>query len=486
MDCEEVIVSQSYAYEEIPKLYGLMDNSAIESTGALRLQNIPGLELKGNGIIIGIIDNGIDAYHEAFRYSNGNTRILNVWNQQDSSLEPPEKFRYGSRINQETINEELQKENSEILRNLSRGSNHGTFLAGIAAGNLNVEKGFASPAPMAGIVVVKLKEAKDYLKSYYFLRPGAEAYQENDIINGIVYINQIADEMKMPVIICIPLGTNQGSHGGLSVIGDFINSYGSRTGIGIVCAMGNEGNSRNHYSGLITKADDYDDVQLRVGANVEGISLEIWGQSPDIFEVEIISPTRERVKRVQSSSGQEEVYRLLFERTTIYVKYELVEKKTGQELIQIRLEAPTEGVWTLRIYGELIVSGTFNIWLPISVGAYNNADGSLYINTSRGYPTDMDVKPTFVAPGVNVLGPGPNNSYIRLSGNSISAAITAGVMAQFMEWGIVKGNKINLNTTEIKNYLIRGSERKAGITFPNREWGFGTLDAYNSIDVLRG
>ena len=470
MDCEEVIVSQSYAYEEIPKLYGLMDNSAIESTGALRLQNIPGLELKGNGIIIGIIDNRIDAYHEAFRYSNGNTRILNVWNQQDSSLEPPEKFRYGSRINQETINEELQKENSEILINLSRGSNHGTFLAGIAAGNLNVEKGLASPAPMAGIVVVKLKEAKDYLKSYYFLRLGAEAYQENDIINGIVYINQIADEMKMPVIICIPLGTNQGSHGGLSVIGDFINSYGSRTGIGIVCAMGNEGNSRNHYSGLITKADDYDDVQLRVGANVEGISLEIWGQSPDIFEVEIISPTGKRVKRVQSSSGQEEVYRLLFERTTIYVKYEFIGEET----------------YFLKPDPFNTLTKPADSYIPISVGAYNNADGSLYINTSRGYPTDMDVKPTFVAPGVNVLGPGPNNSYIRLSGTSISAAITAGVMAQFMEWGIVKGNKINLNTTEIKNYRIRGSERKAGITFPNREWGFGTLDAYNSIDVLRG
>ena len=47
----------------------------------------------------------------------------------------------------------------------------------------------------------------------------------------------------------------------------------------------------------------------------------------------------------------------------------------------------------------------------------------------------MTVKPTFVAPGVNVLGPSLNNSYIRLSGTSISAGITAGVMAQFMEWG---------------------------------------------------
>lgn len=220
------------------------------------------------------------------------------------------------------------------------------------------------------------------------------------------------------------------------------------------------------------------------------------------------------MKRVQAVSGQEQVFKLFLERTVIYVKYELVERMTGEELIQIRLEAPTEGVWTIRVYGELVISGTFNIWLPItefvgddvyflkpdpfttltspadsfipiSVGAYNHSTAGLYINSGRGYAIGTMMKPTFVAPGVNILAPTLNNSYIRLSGTSISAAITAGVMAQFMEWGILRGNRVNMNTIEIKNYLVRGASRKPTLSYPNREWGYGTLDVYNSIDILR-
>lgn len=151
----------TYDYDEIPKLYGLMDAVAIESTGASRLQNIPGLQLKGNGIIIGIIDDGIDAYHSAFRFSNGDTRILSAWNQEDQSLAPPDGLAYGSQITRELINEELSNPDSVILNNLANDSIHGTFTAGIAAGNINLEQGFASPAPQADIVVVKLKQAKN-------------------------------------------------------------------------------------------------------------------------------------------------------------------------------------------------------------------------------------------------------------------------------------------------------------------------------------
>lgn len=504
----------TYDYDEIPKLYGLMDAVAIESTGASRLQNIPGLQLKGNGIIIGIIDDGIDAYHSAFRFSNGDTRILSAWNQEDQSLAPPDGLAYGSQITRELINEELSNPDSVILNNLANDSIHGTFTAGIAAGNINLEQGFASPAPQADIVVVKLKQAKKYLKDYYFIREGAKAYQENDIINAVVYISNIADMYNKPVIICVQLGTNQGGHSGISTLGTFLNSYAIRTRVAVVCPIGNEGNSRHHFSGRITEADAFEDVQIRVGANISGFTIELWGRSPDIFEVEIISPTGERVKRVQAVSGQEQVFKLFLERTVIYVKYELVERMTGEELIQIRLEAPTEGVWTIRVYGELVISGTFNIWLPItefvgddvyflkpdpfttltspadsfipiSVGAYNHSTAGLYINSGRGYAIGTMMKPTFVAPGVNILAPTLNNSYIRLSGTSISAAITAGVMAQFMEWGILRGNRVNMNTIEIKNYLVRGASRKPTLSYPNREWGYGTLDVYNSIDILR-
>lgn len=503
-----------YNYSEIPKLYGLMDISAIESTGAARLLNFPGLGLGGSGIIIGIIADGIDAYHEAFRYSNGNTRILAAWDQQNQSLETPYDLRYGSFISGEVINEELEKDNSEILTSLAAGSSYGTFLAGIAAGNLNYEKGFASAAPLADIVMVKLKPAKQYLREYYNIREDARAYQENDVLNAVNFLSKVAIEYGKPIIICLPLGSSQGAHSGLSIIGDLLSTLGGRTGIGICVANGNEGNSRHHYSGKLPNAGAYEDVEIRVAENLRGFTLELWGESPDFFSIEIISPTGEKIQRVAVGVAGNQLFDLLFERTRISVRYELVERKTGAEVIQIKFDEPTAGIWTIRVHGEIIANGEFNMWLPItefigndtyflkpdpyitltipadtsvpiSVGAYDDDTGSIYIDSGRGFPTNMTVKPSFAAPGVRVFGPGTGNSYVYRSGTSISAGITAGVMAQFMEWGIIRGNSINMNTTEIKNYLIRGAQRRPNIEYPNREWGYGTLDAYNSIDILR-
>lgn len=503
-----------YAYSEIPKLYGLTDIAAIESTGATRLQNFPGLELGGRGVIIGIVDDGIDAYHEAFRYSNGNTRIIAAWDQTSQELDTPFDLKYGSYITREIINEELQKESSEILLNLKRGSSHGTYVAGIAAGNINFERGFASAAPYADIAMVKLKPAKQYLRDYYFIKREAVAYQENDIITAVNFLANIASQYRKPLIICIPLGTSFGAHNGISILGELLNIVGTRMGIGVCVANGNEGNSRHHFSGRIPAAGEYEDVEIRAAEGMEGFVTEIWGEAPDLFSVEIISPTGEKVPRFSLGIIGNQVFDLVFDKTKIYIKYEMVERKTGAELIRITFERPTTGIWTLRVYGDIIVQGNYNIWLPItefvgrdtyflrpdpavtltipgdtyvpvSVGAYNHNTGAIYIESGRGYPTDMTIKPTISAPGVNVLGTGPDNSYVYRSGTSVSAGITAGIMAQFMEWGILRGNSINMSTTEIKNYLIRGATRKAPLIFPNREWGFGIINAYNSIDVVR-
>lgn len=503
-----------YNYSEIPKLFGLMDVSAIESTGASRLLNFPGLGLGGSGIIIGIIADGIDAYHEAFRYTNGNTRILAAWDQQNQSLDTPYDLKYGSFLTRDIINEELNKENSELLRSLAAGSAYGTFIAGIAAGNYNYENGFASAAPMADIVTVKLKPAKQYLREYYNILEDARAYQENDILNAVNFLRNVAIQYNKPIIMCLPLGSSQGAHNGLSIIGDLLNTLGRRTGIGICVANGNEGNNRHHYSGRIMNVGEYDDVEIRVAENMRGFTLELWGESPDFFSVEIISPTGEKIQRVAVGVAGNQVFDLLFERTRISVKYELVERKTGAEIIQIKFDEPTAGIWTVRVHGEIIANGVFNMWLPItefvgsdtyflkpdpyttltipadtftpiSVGAYDDDTGSIYIESGRGFPTNQTVKPSFAAPGVGVFGPGINNTYVYRSGTSIATGITAGVMAQFMEWGIIRGNSINMNTIEIKNYLIRGAHRRTNIIYPNREWGYGTLDAYNSIDILR-
>lgn len=503
-----------YPYSDVPKLYALMDTAAVEETGAIRLQNYPGLELKGSGIIIGFIGDGLDLYHEAFRYSNGDTRVVGAWNQADQTLEPPFDLEYGSYLSGEQINEELALGTSDLLSRFSYDSSHGTFLAGIAAGNSRADLDFSSVAPFADIAVVKLKPAKQYLRRYYYADRDAQLYQENDIITGVIFLTRLAEELGKPLIICMAHGTSFGAHNGFSVLGDLLNILSVRAGIGICIAGGNEGNSRHHYSGRIRTEGAYEDVEIRVAEELVGLSVELWGESPDIFSVEILSPTGERIPKISTGIAGSSDFEFLFQQTKLAVRYEIVEKRTGAQVVVMKFDQPTAGIWTIRVFGDIILNGIFHVWLPIteiigrenyflkpdpfttltipsdtflpvSVGAYNDETGGIFIESGRGYTTNLSIKPTIVAPGVDILSSDVNDSYTQRSGTSISAAIVAGVMAQFMEWGRRRGNNMDMSTVEIKNYLIRGAKRRPVITYPDREWGYGVLDAYNSLDILR-
>ena len=117
----------------------------------------------------------------------------------------------------------------------------------------------------------------------------------------------------------------------------------------------------------------------------------------------------------------------------------------------------------------------------ISVSAYDAANNSFYIESGRGFTRTGMVKPDFAAPGVNV-----NTIQGRQSGTSMSAAITAGAVAQFMQWAVVEGNNRVVASQEIKNYFIRGASRSFDIVYPTREWGYGRLNMVGTFDALIG
>ena len=506
---------EDYSYLEVPKLYGLMDLSAIEETGSIALQNLPDSGLKGQGVIIGFIEDGIDVYNDVFRYSNGNTRLIGAWDQTNQSLTPPFNLKYGSYLTTEIINEELMKENSQILDSLSSDSSHGTFVAGIAAGNPSSEAGFASSAPFADIAVVKLKPAKRYLRDFFLIDDSAKAYQENDILTGINFLTMLAIEKRKPLVICITLGSSYGAHNGFSILGNLLNELGERTGIGVCVANGNEGNARHHFLGQISNEGATEDVEIRVPENSKGFVLGLWGEAPDSYSIEIISPSGDRIERFGNRIRGSMDFDFILDSTKISAQYELVERKSGSQIIRIRFETPIAGIWTIRVYGDVIVRGKYNVWLPISefvggetyflrpnpfttltipadsqvpvsVGAYDDNMSGIFIESGRGYPTNNLIKPEVVAPGVGVYGPDLNNIFVSKSGTSVSAGITAGIMAQIMEWGYVRKNSESINTIEIKNYLIRGARRRPQIEYPNREWGYGEIDVYESFERLRG
>ena len=239
-----------YSYASIPKCFTLMDESALEESGILRIHNYPTLTLKGQGILIGFVDTGIDYQNPVFQSPDGSSRIAAIWDQAERSGTPPEGFLYGSEYRKEVIDEALASQRPERIVPSKDTNGHGTFSASVAAGNEMPQMNFSGAAPYAQIAMVKLKEAKENLREFYFIPEDATVYQENDIMAGVAYLDRLAREMNLPLVLCIAVGTNAGSHGsGSNPLMSLLDSIALRRPRGVVVSAGNEGNQRHHFAG---------------------------------------------------------------------------------------------------------------------------------------------------------------------------------------------------------------------------------------------
>ena len=505
-----------YGYHTFPYCFGLIDTSALETSGITRLQNFPNFALRGQGILVGFVDTGIDYRNDIFRNADNTSKIISIWDQTIES-EPenyPQGFYYGTEYVREEIDSALLSDDPLSIVPSTDEQGHGTFLAGLVAGRENQEADFSGVVPDADIVAVKLKQAKPYLREFFSIPNDAVCFAETDIMLGVKYLTGIARTLRRPMAICIGLGTSQGPHDGGDPLSEYLSSLGNSAGTAIVVASGNEGNRGHHYFGEIDRVTGYDTVELKVGPGEQGFTMELWGDAPNTFSIDILSPAGEYIPRIPPRLNERREISFIFEGTIIYVDYKIVETLTGGQLILMRFKNPTEGIWRFRVYGSGDIAPNFHIWLPmehfitpetfflnpnpnttitapgnarvpITTSAYNHLTGGIYINGSRGFSRDNVIKPEVAAPGVEVYGPLPDNRYGRLSGSSMSAAITTGVAAMMLEWGIARGNSTSISSTEIKNYLIRGARRSANLTYPNQEWGYGILDIYNTFESLR-
>lgn len=507
-------IIQQYSYSIFPSCFGLLQMDSLDVSGVTQIQNIPSLALTGQGVLIGIIDTGIEYTHEAFINADGTTKIMSIWDQtiQDGGQSPLGLY-YGTEYSSEQINLALASENPLSVVPSTDENGHGTFLAGVAAGRRNEERNFSGVVPNAQILVVKLKQAKRYLREFFSIPLDVDCFQENDIMFGVRYLIENARRLGQPISICIGVGSSQGSHDGRHSLSNYISSVADEKGIGVTIAAGNEGTRRHHYSGVVDASIGYDTVELKVGANNQGFSMELWGNSPNLFSIDVLSPAGEYISRIPARLNETREINFIFEKTRLFVDYDIVESQTGDELILIRFQNPSEGIWRFRVYSSIIYNPRFNIWLPITnfIGtdtfftnsdpdttltepanavipiiatAYNYRNDSMFIDASRGFTRSNMTNPTLAAPGVDILGPSLRNGYTVLSGTSVAAAFVTGTVAMIQEWG--RRNQRQLDTLEIKNYLIRGAKREPNRTYPNREWGYGILDIYNTFTSLRG
>lgn len=501
-------------YSEIPLLYGLTDETSLEASRVLNLRNTPAFNLRGEGVIIAIIDTGIDYTNPVFRKPDGSTKIISIWDQSINTGPAPPDANFGTVYTRGQINVALASSDPFSVVPSMDENGHGTMLAGIAAGNDVEEAGFFGVAPDAELIIVKLRQAKRSTRNFFLIPDNVVCFQENHIMWAVQYCNDMARQLNRPLVICLGIGTSQGSHSGRSPLNAILNIIANMPNRAVVVSAGNEGNMGRHYYGVIDPSIGSNTVELNVDENDTGFSMELWGDTPGIYSVDVLSPSGEYIPRIPPGLRVSRVISFIFEKATLYINYNTIESETGDQLILIRFENASPGIWTFNVYGHGDLATGFHMWLPmgnfisrntyfiqpniyttilslgtatypITVTAYNPVNNNLYVNSSRGYTRDNFIKPDIAAPGVNYIAPTINHTFEQFTGTSVSAAHTAGVAALMLEWGTVRGNNPGMDSNVLKNFLIRGARRRPNLVYPNRDWGYGILDIFSVFESMR-
>ncbi len=518
-----------FGYSAMPSYYGLNRDDSLDASGVTKIRNLPALNLRGQGVLLGFVDTGIDYTNPIFMNSDGTTRIISIWDQTiDSENQYPggavygegiiygEPAYFGTEYKREQINQALLSQNPYDIVPSRDDDGHGTMLAGIAAGAEVKKDTFSGVAPDSELVVVKLKQAKENFKKFFYIPNDTICYQENDIMWGIQYLTRISRQLNRPIAICVGLGTSQGSHHGRGSLSTLLSVAGNFPGVCITVAGGNEGMNQRHYYGEIASRTGVQTVEFIVdkAESVNGFIMELWGDPPGSYSIDITTPSGEYIPRIVDKILLHRDISFIFDRTSIAIDYQYLESTTGEQLILLRFKTPTPGVWRMNVYAVGDLKASFHIWLPsdnfisagtyfmgsnpyttitspgnsdnpITVTAYDPVSGRLYPNSGKGFSAANKIKPELAAPGVNIQSPTLDHGFSYSTGTSSSAAHTAGITALMLEWGIVKGNYIGISTVAIKKFLIRGAVQNTNLQYPNKDWGYGILDIYNSFNVLR-
>ena len=503
-------------YLEPLTLFSLQQISAIEAVGVNLLQDQMQLNLTGKGVVVGIIDTGIDYLNEEFMDSEGNTRINLIWDQTiDSIKEENREIPFGEVYTKDDINRVIQaKRNGENPYSIvpSRDMNgHGTSMAGIvgAAGKKPDIKGIA---PECEFVVIKLVEsiAFKYRNGY---DESVTVFDASVIFAAIEFLNQYLLRQQKPVVILLPLGSNAGSHKGINLLDSYIESITRNIGIAVVSGTGNEGIEDEHVSGIIQEVSGEEVVDLIMDENQKDCFVEVWVDLPNIMEVGLISPSGEATGIIQLSFNLQEKYEFTIENTKVMINYFVPEKYSGDEFIMINFSNITPGIWSIVLKLKLGSNARYNMWtmqrellekgtrfspsdpygtitIPgdssfvITVAAYNQNNNNLLGYSGTAFRDDKDDKIDFAAGGVNTLTVGLNNTTRIINGTSLAAAIGAGACVLLFQWGIVNGNYPYMYTQSMKTFFRRGTERRRGDKYPNSHLGYGIINFYKIFNNM--
>ena len=247
---------------------------------------------------------------------------------------------------------------------------------------------------------------------------------------------------------------------------------------------------------------------------MKGFTMELWTSIPNILSISLTSPSGQSTARLTVRSNTRTDFQFLLEPTRVTIDYQIIAELETSELIFFRFTDPSPGIWRLNIEPLRVFNGRFHIWLPLSefltgevyfldsnpyytitnpangdsavnVSFYDGNTTAIALSSGRGYSRNDTINPTLAAPGIGVLGALPGGRYAIRSGSSAAVAVCAGAVALLLEWLLIRMKNPSVDSYQIKGILTIGARRPPGVQFPNREWGYGLLDLYNTLLEIR-
>lgn len=496
---------QIYGYSAMPKCYGITTYRHEIIDYAYTVQKFGLADIKGNGILIGIVDTGIDYTNPIFLKANNTTKIRAIWDQTiDIREKAPVGFLYGTEYTSEDIEEALKEENPLEVLPSKDDVGEGTAMAAIAAGGNPDASAFSGIAINAELAVVKLKPAKTYLTEFYGIPETAICYQQNDIMLGVKYLLQVAERLNIPIAICIGLSSSQGAHDGQDIMSVYLEDCGKNTGVGIAAAVGNEGDQELHYYGIKASDESYTTAELNVSGDNPDFSMELWTNIHSTMNVFLLSPSGETVFHIDVSLPPSHNTVVTYKEMTLYVDLFMNETYSVKKLLLFRFRNTEEGVWRFRMEEGVGLISNFHIWLPIrnfltgntyflnsnpnttisipgnatqviTVTSYNAVTNTLAGSAGRGFTSNNLPKPDIAAPGENIIVPTLEGGFYPLSGSGLAVAFTGGILAAIMEGGVILSIMPDINTQLLRFVLTYLARRDTGMEYPNPDWGYGYI-----------
>ena len=485
---------------------------------------------KGNGVVVGVIDSGIDWKHQDFKNAGGN-RIRYLWDMSGSG-NPPSGYGYGTEYTKAQLdaNQCAQIDGDD-------GYGHGTHVAGTAAGNGGALSNYIGMAPESDIIFIK----------GFRTGPG---FASTDVVNGCNYIFQKAQQLSKPAVINLSLGGHFGPHDGSSLYEQALTNL---TGNGkiIVAAAGNEGNETIHLNYAVAGSsynDSYETIiDLYSGAQI--FVADMWYSSGNV-SVGLVAYNSSNGSVIGWTNGiapGQKIEDSPFTVSGITYGYVTIDAtginnpNNGANQVLIAVDSHNgqinigDVIWSVYTYG----SGTFDSWaitggqystltpqnyfkagdnqktvgMPstahnlICVGSYvtktqwidingttqnqpgNPVLGQISSFSSLGPSRDGRIKPDLVAPGEAIIAayssfltqtPSSNilqgGKHQKMQGTSMATPHVAGVVALLLE----KNPALNYDQTVtiLKNTTIKDSFTGNSA---NNTYGYGKLDAYNAF-----